>query len=103
MSVLVIGGDNLGNIRGKLEEQGVYIIDHITGRKKRDRKIKIPEKTDFILVLTDYVGHGMTEFVKGESRRCDIKVVFSKRSWVHMEKSIQDCVKEITNAGKSAI
>jgi len=94
MSVLVIGGDRICNIKEKLRQNGFDKIEHVTGRKKSDKKIRIPEKTDLVLVLVDYVGHNVTEVVKEESKRCDVKVMFSKRSWVHMEGSIQAFVKE---------
>ncbi|AKN32157.1 dihydroorotate dehydrogenase [Clostridium carboxidivorans P7] len=98
MSVLVIGGDNICNIKEKLMETGFDKIHHISGRKKSDRKIRIPEKTDLVLVLVDYVGHSLTSIAKEESKKSDVKIVFSKRSWVHMENIIQDCAKEISDA-----
>lgn len=97
MSVLVIGGDRICNIKEKLRQSGFDKIEHVTGRKKMDRKIKIPEKTDLVLVLIDYVGHNVTEVVKDVSKRCDVKVMFSKRSWVHMEGAIQAFLKETLN------
>lgn len=97
MSVLVIGGDRICNIKEKLRQIGFDKIEHVTGRKKNDRKVRISEKTDLVLVLIDYVGHNVTEVVKDESKRCDVKVMFSKRSWAHMERSIQDFVKGIAN------
>ncbi len=100
MSVLVIGGDNICNIKEKLRQTGFDKIDHITGRKKSDRKIRIPEKTDLVLVLIDYVGHSLTCIAKEESKRSDTKIVFSKRSWVYMENAIQDFVKETEDAKK---
>lgn len=103
MSVLVIGGDNIFNIKEKLKQTGFDKIEHITGRKKSDRKIKIPEKTDLVLVLIDYVGHSLTDIAKEESKRNDVRIVFSKRSWVYMENAIQDFVKEITDAKKGIV
>lgn len=97
MSVLVIGGDRICSIKEKLRQNGFDKIEHVTGRKKSDKKIKIPEKTDLVLVLIDYVGHNVAEVVKEESKRCDVKVMFSKRSWVHMEGSIQAFVKGTVN------
>ncbi|KZL91621.1 DUF2325 domain-containing protein [Clostridium magnum] len=97
MSVLVIGGDRICNIKEKLRQSGFDRIEHVTGRKKMDRKIKIPERTDLVLVLIDYVGHNVTEIVKDESKRCDVKVMFSKRSWAHMEGVIRTFLKETPN------
>lgn len=97
MGVLVVGGDRICNIKEKLRQSGFDKIEHVTGRKKMDRKIKIPERTDLVLVLIDYVGHNVTEIVKDESKRCDVKVMFSKRSWAHMEGVIQAFLKETRN------
>lgn len=101
MSILLVGGDRLGGITEKLVKSGFENIDHISGRKNSDKKIKIPEKTDLVLVLVDYVGHNLSEFVKKESKRTGIKVAFSKRSWIYMEKVIQEWAKETSNVLKT--
>ncbi|WP_368488395.1 DUF2325 domain-containing protein [Clostridium sp. BJN0013] len=95
MSILVIGGDKLGNITDKLKETGFNKIGHVTGRKKGDRKVKIPENTDLVLVLTDYVGHNMAEIIKERSRRSDVAVMFCRRSWSSMYKNVEDYMKQI--------
>lgn len=95
MSILVIGGDKLGTITDKLRENGFNKIGHVTGRKKGDRKVKIPENTDLVLVLTDYVGHNMAEIIKERSRRSDVEVMFCRRSWSSMYKNIEDYMKQI--------
>ncbi|MCT8978809.1 DUF2325 domain-containing protein [Clostridium sp. CX1] len=100
MSILLVGADRLGNITDKLRESGFSSIEHISGRKSNDKKIKIPEKTDLILVLVDYVGHGLTEFIKRESKRTGIKIAFSKRSWTHMEKTIQGYIEQVSEVKK---
>lgn len=56
-SLLVVGGDKLGNITEKLEQQGFREVIHLTGRKSRMVQTNIPRKVDAILVLTDYVNH----------------------------------------------
>ncbi|APC38956.1 DUF2325 domain-containing protein [Clostridium estertheticum] len=103
MSILVIGGDNLGNITEKLKQNGFKDIEHITGRKKDAKNFKIPGHIDLVMVLVDFVGHQLTKIVKEESRRSDVKIAFSKRSWIHMEKKIQECAKELTDNKKIAI
>ncbi|MBU3177874.1 DUF2325 domain-containing protein [Clostridium estertheticum] len=103
MSILVIGGDNLGNITEKLKQNGFKDIEHITGRKKDAKNFKIPGHIDLVMVLVDFVGHQLTKIVKEESRRSDVKIAFSKRSWIHMEKKIQECAKELTDIKKIVI
>lgn len=96
MSILLVGADRLGNITDKLREIGFNDIEHISGRKNNDKKIKIPEKTDLILVLVDYVGHSLTDSIKRKSKRTGTKIAFSKRSWTYMEKTIQGYIQEVS-------
>lgn len=100
MSILLVGGDKLGNITEKLMENGFNDIEHVTGRKSGARKIKVSPKTDLVLVLIDYVGHTLAENMKEESKRSDVKIAFTKRSWIHMEKTIKECVEEIKSNKK---
>jgi hypothetical protein len=103
MSILVIGGDNLGNITEKLIENGFEDIEHITGRKNDCKNFKVSSKTDLVMVLVDFVSHKLSAIVKEESRRSDVKIAFSKRSWTHMEKKIQECAKELHDVKKVVI
>jgi hypothetical protein len=100
MSILLVGGDRLDSITKKLREVGFNKIDHISGRKAGDRRSKIPKKTDLVLVLVDFVEHELTETIKKESRRSNTKILFCRRSWVHMENNIQECIKEIESANR---
>ncbi|AYD40864.1 DUF2325 domain-containing protein [Clostridium fermenticellae] len=103
MSILLVGGDRLGNIVKRLKENGFDDIEHISGRKTKARKIKIPDKTDLVLVLVDFVEHELTEMIKRQSRKCGVRIAFSKRSWAHMEGSIQENVREIMNAKRNCV
>lgn len=100
MSILVIGGDKLGNITHKLSENGFSDIQHISGRKYGDRKVKIHCKTDLVLVLIDFVDHALMNIIKKESKKYGIKITFSKRSWTHMENNIRNSIKEIANVSE---
>lgn len=88
MKVLVIGGDRLGSIEDKLRGEGFNKIAHITGRKKGDVKVKIPQNMDLVLVLTDYIGHNMAEVIKKRSKKSNMEIMFCKRSWVSMHEDI---------------
>lgn len=93
MSVLVVGGDKLGNIEDKLAQSGFSNIFHITGRKSGDRKIKIPSDTDLVLILVDYIEHPLMNIIKKETRKQGIELVFSKRAWSHIENKINGRIK----------
>jgi len=89
MSIVVIGADYLGVIEKNLYSLGVTELKHIDGRRvSNQNKINIPKKTDFILVLTDYVNHNTAKMVKTVAKIHDVPLIFSKRSWGSVEEKI---------------
>ncbi|MCB2295691.1 DUF2325 domain-containing protein [Clostridium algoriphilum] len=85
MSVLIVGGDNIEMINCNLCKYGYCVAKHITGRKNKHKCIDISKDIDLILVLTDYVSHGVSNHVKKESKRLGIKTIYSKRAWSSVE------------------
>ncbi|MBU5484664.1 DUF2325 domain-containing protein [Clostridium sp. MSJ-11] len=94
MSVLLVGGDRLGNIKENLRKNGFDKIEHVTGRRNVHTKIKIPCDTDLVVVLTDFINHKVTETIKMECKKRNTKIVYSKRSWVYMECIIKNCIEK---------
>ena len=93
MSVFIVGGDKLGNIPEKLGKFGYKDIKHFCGRKCKNCKNLINiEKFDFVLVLVDYVSHPLCKSIKDSARNSNMPVIFSKRSWVNIEKSLKELV-----------
>ncbi|MEL7596593.1 MAG: DUF2325 domain-containing protein [Clostridiaceae bacterium] len=88
MSVLVVGGDRLGNIKDNLKQTGFEEISHLSGRKKSQKSIRIPENTDVVLVLTDFVNHQIAKAIKKQTKDNNTKILFAKRSWSHIEESL---------------
>lgn len=80
MTVLIVGGDNLGNLTQELEEQGCQEIIHWEGRKKAAVKKKIPAKVDVVVVLHDFVSHDLMSTIKEKAKKLKLPMVFSKRS-----------------------
>jgi len=89
MSIVVIGADYLGAIEKKLYLLGVTNLKHIDGRRvSNQNKISIPPRTDFVLVLTDYVNHNTAKMVKEIARSRNVPLIFSKRSWGAVEEKL---------------
>ncbi|AIG28205.1 DUF2325 domain-containing protein [Brevibacillus sp. 7WMA2] len=80
MSILIIGGDRLGNILQILEEVGYKKIHHITGRKSSETSLKIPSDVKMILVLTDFVNHNLAKKIKSKAKDKQVPICFCKRS-----------------------
>lgn len=82
MSIFVVGADNLGEIEVNLKNLGCRCLSHLKGRKNIHRRnLNIPEGTDLVLVLTDYVDHNIARSIKCSAKSKSIPVIFSKRSW----------------------
>ncbi len=81
MSILVVGGDFLGNIPKRLEESGFDCIQHCKGRKKLDIFQQVGENIDLVLVLTDFVGTDLSRKIKKEAKKHGVNVAFSRRAW----------------------
>jgi hypothetical protein len=89
MTVMIIGGDHLGNISDQLKERGFNRIKHVTGRKNGAVTEMISGKLDLVLVLTDYVGTNLSKVVKDEAKKHDLPVVFARRSWSCIAKEME--------------
>ncbi len=82
MSVFIIGSDHLGEIASNLKKIGCLSLTHLKGRKNiLSRNLRIPEGTDLVLVMTDYVNHNIARAIRDQAKVKSIPVVFSKRSW----------------------
>lgn len=90
MSVLIVGADYLGDIANNLRSMGFHSLTHLKGRKNINRRnLRIPERTDLVLVMTDYVDHNLARSVRDKARSLSIPVVFSKRSWTCLSQKLK--------------
>ncbi|MFC0472665.1 DUF2325 domain-containing protein [Halalkalibacter kiskunsagensis] len=88
--MIIFGGDRLGVIPYKLSNQGFEVLSHINGRKTNMVKVNIPEETDLVLVLTDYINHNVTNSIKKLANKKVIPVVYSRRSWSSIAKVLEE-------------
>ncbi|MFZ5649179.1 MAG: DUF2325 domain-containing protein [Bacillota bacterium] len=94
MSIFVVGADHLGEIEVNLKNLGCRCLTHLKGRKNIHRRnLHIPEGTDLVLVLTDYVDHNIARSIKDSAKSKCIPVIFSRRSWACLSQKI-NCLRE---------
>lgn len=90
MSVLIIGGDRLGKIPENLKRIGYSKIKHISGRKCNCNSLRIVNKYDTVIVLTDYINHNLMHNLKNSIKNGEIQIIYCKRSWCHI-KELLNC------------
>jgi len=93
MSVFVVGGDNLGNIRENLKQLGFNIIIHEKGRKKYKKgSLLIPKESNLIIVFTDYVNHCISGLIKQKAKDHNVPIIYTNRSWAKMSQQIKSMI-----------
>lgn len=81
MSVLVIGGDKISQIRNVLKDLGVEKVNHWDGRKKSSVcKRIIPSDTNCVIMLTSFLNHNAMKHFKSETKKKNLPLVCSKSS-----------------------
>lgn len=89
MSILIVGGDFLGNMADNLIEQGATEVTHWDGRASGTLNKAIPERTDLVVVMTDYISHKLCKLIKSKCKKTGCPIVYSKRSWSHLRTEIE--------------
>ncbi len=85
MATLIVGGDKIESIREALFAQGETDIAHWIGRKHGDKKSIIPKNTQRILLITNYVNHGLADKIKKAAKRQNIPIEYTRNSRCYLE------------------
>lgn len=80
MNALIVGADYIDPMKKALAASGYRTIEHWTGRKVGDTRKEIPQHADLIVVLTEYVSHGLLRHVRDESARLGVPVLYCRYS-----------------------
>jgi hypothetical protein len=88
VTVLLVGADRLGNIPHELEHYGCKEIIHWTGRKERTKPI--PERVEMVLVIHDFINHGLMDSVKTQAKRRRLPILFAKRGIAGLKRALAE-------------
>lgn len=76
----------MGNMPEALKQYGVGHIVHWSGRKDRNRTI--PQHVHMILIVYDFVNHGLMESVKTQAKRRRLPIFFVKRGVAELQQAM---------------
>jgi hypothetical protein len=58
MNALLVGADRLGNIPDVLQEFGIRIAGHVSGRQPgHQKRAVLPTGIELVILFTDFLGH----------------------------------------------
>lgn len=80
MTVLIVGGDYVASFKHLISAQNHARVEHWSGRKKGFNKRQLPNKTQLIILICDFVNHSLTNAVQEKANRNGIPLVFCHRS-----------------------
>ena len=90
MNALVVGADRLGNIPGLLEEYGIRVAAHVSGRSPAHQRgaPKLPSGIGMVILLTDFLGHNVMRSYRSAAGREGLRVVCCRRSVCSLERAL---------------
>ncbi len=72
MSVLVIGGDKINKLESFLKTLGVEKTHHWDSRRNSTSHKQLPQKTDAIIMMIDFLKHNSMNHFKREAKKLNI-------------------------------
>lgn len=80
MSALIVGGDRVNTYKDWLSARGYEPVRHWSGRNNSECHRQLPVDTKLVVVLVDYVNHGLAKKIRRVADAMQVPVVFSRRS-----------------------
>ena len=82
MNAVVVGADRLGNVPELLENTGIPIANHISGRAASHQRqvAALPSNTDLLILFTDFLNHNAMQSYRNRARSQGIRVLACRRS-----------------------
>ncbi|MBL8445384.1 MAG: DUF2325 domain-containing protein [Zoogloeaceae bacterium] len=82
MNALLVGADRLGNIPAVLDQFGIRIAAHVSGRDSshQRRSAALPTGIGLVILFTDFLGHNVMQRFREAAGREGVAVVCCRRS-----------------------
>lgn len=101
-TALIVGGDQIEGIKQVLGNYGVTRINHWSGRKVGDGKKVIPNDTDLIVLVTDWISHNFTNKIKQTAAKRGVRIIYTPNGPVALKARLDRIHGKPAADGKSA-
>lgn len=91
MNAMLVGADTLGNIPGVLDNFGINIHKHLSGRNSsHQRKLdRLPAGTELLILFTDFLGHNVMKHFRQLANEENIRFIACRRSVCALKQSLE--------------
>jgi len=90
MNALLVGADRLGNIPEVLDQFGIRIAAHISGRDSNHqrRSAPLPAGIQMVILFTDFLGHNVMQRFREAAGREGVMLVCCRRSVCALQQAL---------------
>lgn len=90
MNALIVGADRLGNIPEVLQEFGIRIAAHVSGRDSNHqrRSAPLPTGIQMVILFTDFLGHNVMQRFREAANREGVMFVCCRRSVCALQQAL---------------
>lgn len=99
---LIVGGDQIDGIKQVLTNHGITHINHWSGRKVGDGNRVIPQDTQFIVLITNWINHSITHKVKKNAMKRGIKVIYTPNGSAALRNRLNHIGSDVISAAEHA-
>lgn len=82
MKAMLVGADTLGNIPDVLQDYGITIHRHLSGRNSAHQRKsgQLPAGTDILILFTDFLGHNVMRHFRDLAASSNVRFIACRRS-----------------------
>ncbi|ENO96698.1 DUF2325 domain-containing protein [Thauera phenylacetica] len=90
MNALLVGADRLGNIPDVLNNFGIRIAAHVSGRDTthQRRSAPLPSGIGVVILFTDFLGHNVMQRFREAAGKQGVQVVCCRRSTCALQQAL---------------
>ncbi|MBV2262523.1 MAG: DUF2325 domain-containing protein [Thauera sp.] len=90
MNALLVGADRLGNIPDVLQNFGIRIAAHVSGRDTthQRRSAPLPSGIGVVILFTDFLGHNVMQRFREAAGKQGVQVVCCRRSTCALQQAL---------------
>lgn len=88
---LIVGADRLGNIPDVLQQYGIRIVAHISGRDSSHQRrsvASLPTGVGIVILFTDFIGHNVMQGFREAANREGVSFVCCRRSVCALQQAL---------------